>query len=279
MLAVGAGKPNESIQIFQLPSFDLIAILDGHTEMVFSVNWIDDTTLASGSRDKTLKFWSLSDQYIQNKIRFPLLTDWNVLGASLTKMEHDEKIRDSVYNRNTKRLFTLSADGTVKSWDPTMGLVESVVPLYHTHETVCLGSEPLHHLVAVGSQGHISLIDTRLSKIVQTIESVDDGWGVRSLYSHQGLLTVGGGMGRISFYDIRGQNYLQWTTNENGVQNAMESGKGWIFKDAIYNRHFHGLKVRNAVYTIAYDEHHTRLFAAGGPLQLNLKGSYAGLWY
>jgi WD repeat-containing protein 40A len=277
LLAVGAGKPNETIQIFKLPTFDLVALLQGHDDMVFSVNWIDDFTLTSGSRDKSLKVWRLGSG--SNEIlEFPLLHDINVFTPSMSLVEHKEKVRDSVFNLNTRNLFTLSADGTVKIWDANMGKTHSSIPLFHTHETVCLGLDQKDHLVAVGSQAHISLIDSRISKIVHTFESLDEGWGVRSLFSHQNLLSVGGGLGRISFYDLRAEDYLHWNTNEEGVQHSLESGKGWIFKDAIYNRHFHGVKIRNAIYTMAYDQEYSRLFTAGGPLQLNLKGSYVGLW-
>jgi DDB1- and CUL4-associated factor 12 len=277
LIAIGAGKPNETIQIFKLPTFDLVGLLKGHEDMVFSVNWIDDYTLASGSRDKSLKIWSLQETAI-DCIEHALLHPIDVFIPCMSVVEHQEKIRDSIYNASTQNLFTLSADGTVKIWDASIGRVHSSIPLFHTQETVSLGLDPKDHLVAVGSQGHISLIDSRISKIVHAFESLDEGWGVRSLFSHQNLLSIGGGFGRISFYDLRAKNYLFWNTNLDGVQNSLESGKGWIHKDVIYNRHFHGMKVRNAIYTMAYDQEHSRLFTAGGPLQLNLQGSYVGLW-
>ncbi|KAF8923086.1 DDB1- and CUL4-associated factor 12-A, partial [Dissophora ornata] len=39
-----------------------------------------------------------------------------------------------------------------------------------------------------------------------------------------------------------------------------------------------GITIRNAVYAMEYDPTGTRLFTAGGPLQLDLCGAYAGLW-
>ena len=42
--------------------------------------------------------------------------------------------------------------------------------------------------------------------------------------------------------------------------------------------HFAGYSIQNAIYTLSYDESGTKLFAGGGPLQLDLKGSYAAVW-
>ena len=54
LLAVGSGKPSEFIQIYCLPSFEPLAVLRGHEDMVFSVAWISDNQLISCSRDTVL---------------------------------------------------------------------------------------------------------------------------------------------------------------------------------------------------------------------------------
>lgn len=278
MLAVGAGKPNENIQIYQLPSFEPLCLLKGHQDMVFAVSWIDDYTLVSGSRDKALKTWRINDEMSITKLSNGL-SPINVYKSTYSRIEHEQKVRDIVFDKDTTQIFTLSTDGYVKIWDSAKSKVMTSVPLTHTNETVCMSLDAIDHVVSVGSQAHISMIDPRLGKIIHTFESLDEGWGVRSLSIHANLVTVGGGLGRISFYDLRAQRYLHWEKSDLVKDQAfLRSGKGWLNKDQIYQRHFQGIEVSNAVYTLSYDQSYGRLFSAGGPLQLNLKGSYSGLW-
>ena len=42
--------------------------------------------------------------------------------------------------------------------------------------------------------------------------------------------------------------------------------------------HMHGQKYSPAIYTHCYDTSGTRLFAAGGPLKVEVKGNYVALF-
>ncbi|CAG8722372.1 10347_t:CDS:2, partial [Acaulospora colombiana] len=46
LLAVGAGNPIQ-VTIYELPSFEPVAVFSGHNDLVFSVAWIDDDHLVS----------------------------------------------------------------------------------------------------------------------------------------------------------------------------------------------------------------------------------------
>ena len=82
-------------------------------------------------------------------------------------------------------------------------------------------------------------------------------------------------MGHIGWYDLRAQRYLEidgqdfrsasagWYEVENDLQS---SSGGW-----------HG-NPANAIYALKYNHQRTKLFAAGGPLEANIKGAYAGVW-
>ncbi|KAI8906818.1 WD40-repeat-containing domain protein [Gorgonomyces haynaldii] len=285
LLAVGYGDCSENIQIYSLPSFELIAMLSGHTDMVFSVQWVDNNTLVSGSRDRHVKMWKVPS------LEPTGLFDIPVISPADSRVEHRDKVRDLILDKKLGQIYTLSADGTVKIWDCNRPLGQGVrrVPLVHTNETVCMALDQTHHVVAVGSQSHVSLLDYRIGSIVHIFDSLDDGWGVRSLDISHGVVTVGGGLGRLSFYDLRQQKYLHWDTNlEPAVKDAnlqtmyrqstLDAGKGWLKQDTIYMTHFQGIDVKNAIYTCKYSPCGRGLFAAGGPLQLNLRGSYSALW-
>ncbi|KAL2919634.1 hypothetical protein HK105_200547 [Polyrhizophydium stewartii] len=359
LIAVGGGRPTDIVHIYRLPTFEPYALLQGHKDVVFSVAWLNDTTLVSGSRDSHLMQWSLrrgAEATVMST--YPLESPIPIFEPISAKKEHRGKVRDLGFDPFTRQAFTLSSDGSVKIWDAAARSCDVVatVPLYHTSETVCLSLDYRHHLVAVGSQSHISIIDPRVGGIVHIFESRDEGWGVRSLCANGDIFAVGGGLGRISFYDMRAQQYLSWRRQPLGVRETegayiptrtpgmfqhmatefpllapaprqaalqpsssnavhaapgvlpeisraaaaacglsgatlgiepangpgdrtfLQSGHGWLDKDRIYMNHFQGADIRNAVYTLSFDSTGRRMFAAGGPLQLNLRGSYLGLW-
>lgn len=262
-LAAGCGKNSEDIQIYSLPYFIPVTILKGHQDMVFSLKWLDDTTLVSGSRDRSVKTWKVSSPSIQSVQTFVA-----------SKVEHSEKVRDLSLDKHSKKIYSLSADGYVKVWDATLARSINDITLVHKSETVCMAFDETRRVLSVGSQNHVSIIDPRIGSIVHICESQDDGWGVRSLDIHSDLITVGGGLGRISFFDLRTLKYIQWDTASKSATEMtakklyLDSSQGWLNKDPVYSNHFMGSNIKNAVYTISYDPNRVKMVAAGGPLQL-----------
>lgn len=284
LVAVGAGRHGDTTQfeifLFAIPSFEPMGIFRGHSDLVFSFHWLDDETLISGSRDKSLKMWKIGNWESRRRIMtHNFISPLPIFLPRASQVQHEEKVRDLLVDRRRCQSFTLSSDGYVKIWSCSRMRVSVSIPLIHVSETVCLGHDQDHHLISVGSQAHISLLDPRAGQIVHVLESMDEGWGVRSMAIHNGLLSVGGGLGKLSFYDLRSQRYIQWQKeNDTKSLNFLQSGKGWLYKGVVYQRHFHNLKVYNAIYSLMYDDSHGKLFIAGGPLQVNLKGSMAGIW-
>jgi len=398
LLAIGSNKPFEVI-LYHLPSLYPIAVLTGHKDLVFSVEFIDDYTVISGSRDMNISVWNvrsivnkfereLSDskkdvymdiddyyddyfseqddllennteegysraitlnkstrnQYndIMSKIslpNLPTISSFNyspspiqykmnsIFGTSLCfttpttiRREHRDKVRDLKYNKYTKQFLSLSSDRCVKLWDANTLDVIDTIYLKREKETVCIGLETTNNIYAIGSQSFVSIIDPRSSTVVHKIESLDDSWGVRALSFKYYNLAIGGGYGRLSFYDLRNQKYHEWETaaktssdglnsiplhslnpslalNENEFndisfgglnessyhQNSIktqyyQTGKGWMLKDNIYTTHFHGIDVKQAIYSLEYSPNQRCLFSGGGPIQISLKGIYGALW-
>ncbi|CAG8732910.1 4003_t:CDS:2, partial [Gigaspora rosea] len=256
LLAIGAGNPVQ-VMIYELPSFEPVIVFSGHNDLVFSVAWLDDS-----SRDGTVRLWSIESKIISEMPLFPNKFV-NVHQPLLTRSENGGKVRDLQFNSKTDQIMTLSTAGYVRLWDASYLNPVTKIPLIHTNENVCLSMNSKVNLFAVGSQAHISIVDPRTSSIVHEIDSVDEG--VRSLNFDDHIITTGGGYGRLSFYDMRAQNYLVFNTSndESSVTcNYKETGSGWL----------------NAIYTLSYDESGTMLFTGGGPLQLGLKGSHATIW-
>jgi len=400
LLAIGSNKPFEII-LYNLPTLYPIAILTGHTDLVFSVEFIDDYTVISGSRDMNISIWNVKhivteherelaeskkemymdiddyyDDYFNNedddmldnnelgegysraitlgkstrsqyndfmsKISLPSLptvssfnyspspvhykinslfgTPLFITTPTTIRKEHRDKVRDLKFNKYTKQFLSLSSDRCVKLWDANTLDVIKTLYLKREKETVCIGLETDNNLYAIGSQSYVTIIDPRSTTIAHKIPSLDDGWGVRALSFKYYNLAVGGGYGRLSFYDLRNQKYHEWETaaktssdglnsiplhslnpslalNENEFndisfgglnesryhQNSIktqyyQTGKGWMLKDNIYTTHFHGIDVKQAIYSLEYSPNQRCLFAGGGPIQISLKGIYGALW-
>ncbi|ORY77837.1 WD40 repeat-like protein [Neocallimastix californiae] len=409
LLAIGSNKPFEII-LYKLPTLYPIAILTGHNDLVFSVEFIDDYTVISGSRDMNISIWNVkqivlecerelaesnketymdiddyydssSNDYFNNerddenifetndtedsnnnysrpitlnkstrsqyndfmsKISIPSLpkvsafnyspspvhykintifgTPLYITTPTTIRKEHRDKVRDLKFNKYTKQFLSLSSDQCVKLWDAKTLDVIKTMYLKREKETVCIGLESENNIYAIGSQLNISIIDPRTTTVAHKIESLDDGWGVRALTFKYYNLAIGGGYGRLAFYDLRNQKYHEWETsavtssdglnsiplhslnptlalnenefndvgfgglNENKYhQNSIktqyyQTGKGWMLKDNIYTTHFHGIDVKQAIYSLEYSPNQRCLFAGGGPIQISLKGIYGALW-
>lgn len=126
--------------------------------------------------------------------------------------------------------MTLTTEGYVKLWDRESFSQISKLKLIHSTETVCLTANSDANLFAVGSQSHISITDPRSSSIVHVAESCDEGWGVRALDFKSHIITTGGGFGRLGFYDLRAQKYLDGFDNGQSNRRYQEIGPGWLVR-------------------------------------------------
>ncbi|KAF9580020.1 DDB1- and CUL4-associated factor 12 [Lunasporangiospora selenospora] len=254
LLAVGSGEPFQ-VTIYSLPELVPAGVLYGHADLVFSLKWVSDSVLVSGSRDGSFCVWKVSANGTGSRLAsvggssvdsygVPRVPDMipatskpvQVYFPELVRQEEKARVRDLAYNQRTGQLMTLAAEGYVKLWDRDTYTQISKLKMVHTAETVCLASNTDANLYAVGSQSHIMVVDPRVpvssnggaGGTVHVADSCDDGWGSREVvYDDE------------TFYDVT---------------------------------------VKNAVYSMAYSEAGTRIFAAGGPLQISISGSYAGLW-
>lgn len=184
------------------------ALLVGHRDWVFGLDWISNNLVASCSRDKTVKIWSVPERSSSlgerqiNEITSPVATI----------RAHGEKVRDVKYVSLSKRLASLSTDGVVKFTDPlTMGVSETK-KLRSKRELMCLATDGA--MIAAGSQSAVAFLDHRhVSRVVEKKLPEEDNDGVRSLsYANGGkLLTIGGGGGKIFFFDVAGGEFLPQT--------------------------------------------------------------------
>mmetsp|Transcript_5041 Transcript_5041/g.18147 ORF Transcript_5041/g.18147 Transcript_5041/m.18147 type:complete len:375 (-) Transcript_5041:37-1161(-) len=260
VIATGGQKP-EDIMIIQGSNLRPSKLLRGHTDWVFALEWIDTELLVSCSRDKSVMLWRPNQ---------PGKKPVDV------RLYHLDKVRDLKSARMTSLFATLSIDGTVKFWDVMSNPPLSTVHLRHTQDLVCMAFHQKQGLFLVGSESHVQILDPRTAKLVETVEALETGRGVRSLSVLEDVLTVGSGAGSLSFLDLRIMKYME--LENAGGRNFYRTGRGWLKRDSIFDNYFLGQEAPNAVYTHCYDPTRTKLFVGGGPLAFGLSGSYAAIW-
>ncbi|KAK9806147.1 hypothetical protein WJX72_003229 [[Myrmecia] bisecta] len=262
-----------------------VQTLVGHQDWVFGAAWVTERHVATGSRDCSVKLWTIHDDpYSRSKPN---------MEPVISTKEHKGKVRDLKFCRQSNQLTTLGSDGTVKLWDRAMAPLRSF-KMKFDKELVCMAISD--GLIAVGSQSHVTLLDPRLRKgEVRVIESLDENQGVRSINFLEHLLSCGSGRGRISFYDLRASKYIPLELDPDMTQATctgslprapplsaqrqyLQAGPGWLCQNDVFLEHFDGQPVYNACYAHAWDMTKTKLMCVGGPLAFGLKGCYMALW-
>ncbi|RKP00485.1 hypothetical protein CXG81DRAFT_26800 [Caulochytrium protostelioides] len=132
------------------------------------------------------------------------------------------KVRAVAYESRVDCVAALGTDGTLRLFDARTSAGRHDddggggggvgVPLMEVAEPICLRHDRSHAkgLLAVGTQNGVQFVDARLARVVHMAPSLDAGWGVRSLDVRDDLVIVGGGLGRLGFYDVRAQAYVSW---------------------------------------------------------------------
>ena len=188
-------------------------------------------------------------------------------------------------------VVTLATTGEVQIFDisRSKSLLKEFLP--HRKETVCVEINQDKGQIIVGSQSHIQIFDPRceLSQSLQVIDSLDKNWGCRTISCYTDLLTIGGGLGRLSFYDLRASKYMECAPKHKSLHGKKSEeklayrtiDKGWVKEDDVYQNIFamHSLPRPTAVYTHCYNPQRSKLFAAGGPTPYGLCGSAASVYF
>ncbi|KAI3427023.1 hypothetical protein D9Q98_006965 [Chlorella vulgaris] len=311
MVATGGAEPADCT-VLRLPDFAPVQTLVGHIDWVFAAAWVSDRHVVTGSRDQTVALWSIPDcdsgapaeQY---------------KGMGTPDGLHRKfagKVRDVKYDFDSCRLAALSTEGCVKLLDTTRNLrATRTIELTYNKELVCM--EQQHDLVAVGSMGHVTLIDPRRrAGELRAVASPDNNEGVRSVQLTQHLLSFGTGRGQLFFYDLRANAFLPTQpvqppedcvssgffgggSQHGGLPQLLQQpavaaapavsvqpppchlqlGDGLVVHNETYYSHFHGMVIKHACYAHIWDASHSRLFVCGGPLAFGLQGLYLSVWH
>ncbi|KAF7721235.1 hypothetical protein EC973_005017 [Apophysomyces ossiformis] len=269
LLAVAMADPAVTM-VYSLPSLELYTVCKGHRDAVYSATWVTDTQLMTGSRDGTLSLWKMKMEEKEETM------ETQASPVRLWTSPKTGNIRDLRFTG--QQTASLLSNGYMKLWDPHTLKETDTVRLPHTCELVCLSHQRQRGLFAVGSAAHVTLLDPRLSdrKVVADLDSIDGNWGVRSLDFSDTILACGSGHGKLSFVDIRNMKYLPLGSKDKLYHSTTH---GWLDRqNRTYQNFCVDTSVPPAIYTMAFSPDRTRLFTAGGPIQVGLRGCYAAVW-
>jgi len=258
-LLVTGGMDPSDLGVYKLPNMTPLYSLTGHKNWSFACDFLNNDTVISGSRDKSVSIWRVNKEDA-SFIRQPIAT----------KINHNHKVRELKVMHRYNNFATLSSDCTVKIWDIHSGAdfsVSKTLSLDGKQDLVSLAVDDKIGIIAVGSQSKISMYDTKSFNLIKEIDSLDENQGVRSLNIAGNIVSIGGALGRLSFFDLTKQEYMKLNSTD---QNYFKTGKGWNLNDSY--------AVKHAVYTHKFNHSVTRLFVAGGPINFHDVGSYAAIW-
>ncbi len=220
-LAVGGGGPAEegTVEIFSWPECESLTNIDFHDDVVMSVQWLGDLSIASGSLDHRVIIWNANtgekartlNGHSRGIVGLCLLRDQNrlvstgidqslrvwdletgelVRSMSIHTMRvHDVAVRPG--NAGLPMVASASDDRTVRLWQPTIGRMVRFVNLTSKPldvEWLMDGSM----IVVACADGHVRLIDPEKVEVTQDIPALD-GWAYSiAVHPTDGRIVVGG---------------------------------------------------------------------------------------
>ena len=112
-----------SLRVWSIPNAELVAMLVGHTDNILDLDFSPDgKTIASVSRDKTVKLWKLGSPIA------PAVMPPKVSLAPMQTLEgHTDDVRALAFSPDSKLLASLSKDNTMRLWSLATGKAIKIV--------------------------------------------------------------------------------------------------------------------------------------------------------
>lgn len=202
-LAIAGGRPSEkgAVEIVSWPDGEPLQRIDEHADSVMAVQWIDETSVATGSLDNRVLICDASSGNVEKSLdghsrgvtTLCVLPDktlvtagidqslrvWNVDSGELKRSLsiHTQPIHWLTLRPKADRLpmlASVSDDRTVRFWQPTIGRMVRFAKL--KSKPICSAWLSDGSQVVVGcTNGHVYFIDLDTVEVVRDVSPID-GW-------------------------------------------------------------------------------------------------------
>lgn len=282
-LATGGHNVND-LALYTMPDYQPYAVGEFHQSWLFGISWINDFMLCTGARDGNVCLWTIFD--VEGFSTY--VGDCGIYRKTpieILKNEGIERIRDTHFNPCCERLGSIgygSVDAKMCILDVRRPLTNRVIQLPQKNENIVVTGHDSSPVFAVGSLHHLMLVDDRDPNTtdITSVKILEPAQGIRSLSFQGDIITIGACRTSLMFYDVRNRKYV--SDHENGpVKRTLKNGyvaDNWDWHMHRYSFYPPSTSDVISIMTHCYDDSGLRLFAAGGPLPLELTGNYAAIW-
>lgn len=231
--------------------------LQGHSDSIYCLAWIDQDTLASGSRDKTLRVWNVkTNQCIRtvenghegsilcmrvNKDRSILLTGssdatctiWSLPDlVPIRKLRgHGHSVLDVCFVNNN-RIVTASRDHTLRLWDQDSG-EELLQMLGHTNSVNAVETVDENRVASASGDASLKLWDVTTGECIRTMQG--HRLGLACVRYNGKYLYSGGLEGKIKVWDIESGECVNTLLGHVGMIRSLDCIEGRIISGS-YDR-------------------------------------------
>lgn len=291
---VTSGASSNQLLLWDASSFlssstcpKVLAGFSEHSDWIFAADWLSEDIFATAGRDGKVYAWNLGlhESVVENirteKDPFHEKEEFRRYKSISKLVDHgtERRIREIKNDSFHKQFGILSLsneeDGEFQVWDIEQKKPISSVSLSSSRDAVTLAYSPENNVYFVGSHVRMYMVDPRAGRIQKALYFTSNlhASHIRSLIVRYHILTIGFGTGRLFFYDLRKDSESLVRNGHRGLR----LGRGWVRQDNQTDSPGpHLIEDYNpAVYCMSYTEDGHNLFVGGGPLQLNLYGSYA----
>ncbi|OWF40688.1 ribosome biogenesis protein wdr12-like [Mizuhopecten yessoensis] len=160
--------------------------LEGHSEGISGIEWLDDSTICTVSWDHTIRLWDMNN------------------AKQKALLQSSKVFLDVSYSELNQQIVTASADRHIRMWDPRVSEGAIVKCTYTSHNgwvsSVAWSKENEYHFISGSYDNYMKMWDTRSPKVPlynmtgheEKILAVD--WSIPS------LMLSGGADGHLKVY-------------------------------------------------------------------------------
>jgi WD40 repeat protein len=234
----------------------MFEFLHNHEDWISNISWISDNQLLSSSKDGTIRLWDINNR------------------NNFINIIKQETIYPRYFVENNNKLNTLSYNGIINEYDLETNKLTNTFK-NNKEECVVMKLNKEKNILAIGECDVISFYDNRSHKYIMSIPTFNETYGVRSLEWIDGnILSIGGGNGRLSFFDNRKDNGFI----KKHDKNFYSVNSGWMKKDETYNflnEVSHNDDYKNiSIFTHKFNHLNKKIFVGGGPTCSGVTGSF-----